>query len=287
MAEPAVIDIHQHAGPLEVTPREWLRDNAWQSDRDNRLRSMDRLGIEAAILGPVNSYLRPGGTEDTRALNEGLSRYAASAPDRFSGVAGAAEPLHGEAALDELHYMREQLGFVAFTLHPRFQGVAADDSWIRRMVHEAGRLHLLPLVHTYGESRLEDPALLTAVASENPAAPLVVLDGFCGHHHALACFDLAARCPNVIFDTNMIFRWRVLDEVVRRLGANRLVFGTNLYPEPSVTEPFISPAALRLRCGDKLAALVLGANTLALVDRARGTTEDDDPTRKRAITDAD
>jgi predicted TIM-barrel fold metal-dependent hydrolase len=266
VAEPAVIDIHQHAGPLGTTPREWLRDSAWRSDRDSRLRTMDRLGIDAAILGPLNSYLRPGGTEDTRALNEGLSSYAASAPDRFIGVAGAAEPQHGESGLEELRHMREELGFVAFTLHPRFQGVAADSVWVRHMVTEAAKLRLLPLIHSYCDSRLEDPALLAAVASQSPAAALVVLDGFSSHHHALACFDLAARCPNVIFDTNMIFRWRVLDEAVSRLGPGRVVFGTNLYPEPSVTEPFISPAALRHRGDDQVAALVLGANTRALVD---------------------
>lgn len=287
MAESAVIDIHQHAGPQDVTPREWLRDSGWRSDRDSRLRTMDRLGIDAAILGPVNGYLRPGGTDDTRALNEGLSRYAASAPDRFIGVAGAAEPLHGDFALEELRHMREELGFIAFTLHPRFQGVAADDVRVRRMVVEAAGMQLLPLIHSYCDSRLEDPTLLAAVAGQNSAEPLVVLDGFSSHHHALACFDLADRCPNVIFDTNMIFRWRVLDEAVRRLGPGRLVFGTNLYPEPSVTEPFISPAAVRQRGDEQLAGLVLGGSTRALMDRARSTTVDDDPARKRAIIDAD
>jgi len=266
---PAVVDVHQHAGPANATPDQWRAGEQLRSECETRLRRMDALGIDAAVLGPVPSYLRPHGIADTRVLNDALRACADGAPDRFPLVAGVVEPLYGETALEELHRMAAELGFAAFMLHPRLQGVASDDVWIRACVREAGSLGMIALIHSYSDSRFESPVLLARVAAENPDVQIVALDAFGSHHHSLECFDLAERCPNVLFDTNMMFKWHVLDEVVDRFDGDRLVFGSNLYSSLSERPPpgpFITPALLRERLTPAVAEKICVGNFLALLE---------------------
>ena len=93
------------------------------SERQIRLDTMDRNGVDAAIVIPGHSYLRPEGLADTRRVNDGIAAYRDSAPTRFTAALGIVEPIYGRAGDAELRRIKQELGFVGVSLHTRFQGV--------------------------------------------------------------------------------------------------------------------------------------------------------------------
>jgi predicted TIM-barrel fold metal-dependent hydrolase len=191
---------------------------------------MDELGIDVAVLSAVNSYLRPRGIADSRSMNDSLNAYCQLAPDRFVYASGIVEPCYGEVAVAETRRMREELGFIGVTFHPRLQGCSIDDVWIRAVVKEAAALGMISFIHSISGSSHEAPLLLRRVAEECPAAKIVCLDAFSSHYHSIECMAMAEGCGNVWFDVARMWNVDVLRMVVDRVGADRVVFGTNMYP---------------------------------------------------------
>jgi uncharacterized protein len=271
-AELDVFDVHQHHGavahsavagaPEPTDAAQWLR-----AEVAARVSTMDRLGIGRTIILPGNSYLRPEGLRDTRAINEAIVRYCAADPSRFAAGAGVVEPLYGAAGLAEVRRIAE-VGLVGVSYHARFQGVATDDAWIHRHLELMPTLGLVPFVHCYADSTLEAPVLVGNLARAHPQLPIAVLDGMSTYHHTLECIALAERHPNLVFDSAMAFNASAITQFVRAVGADRLLFGSDIYSHPNTFVTSNTPAALRagdLQPDELLA--ILGGNLARLLGR--------------------
>jgi predicted TIM-barrel fold metal-dependent hydrolase len=243
----AVLDVHQHHGHVahsaastaEATEGvEWL-----EAERSARVRSMERLGVGRTLILPGNSYLRPRGLADTRAVNDGIAAYCAHDPARYVAGAGVVEPLYGRDGLPELERIRE-VGLIGVSYHPRFQGVAANDEWILRHLEVMAELGLVPFVHSYGDSTLEAPVLIGELAAARPELTIVVLDGLSSFHHTLECIAVARRYPNLVFDTAMAFNVSAVVQFAAAVGTDRLLFGSDIYSHPIVFATMTTPEAL-------------------------------------------
>lgn len=274
-----MFDVHQHHGavahsavagePVAADAAQWLR-----AEVAARVSTMDRLGIGRTLVLPGNSYLRPEGLRDTRAVNDAIVRYCAGDPSRFAAGAGVVEPLYGAAGLAEVRRIAE-LGLVGISYHARFQGVATDDVWIQRHLELMPALGLVPFVHCYADSTLEAPVLVANLARAHPQLPIVVLDGMSTYHHTLECIALAERHPNLVFDSAMAFNASAITQFVRAVGADRLLFGSDIYSYPNTFVTSNTPEALRAGGlgADELRA-ILGGNLTRLLgsDGRRLTT---------------
>jgi len=237
-----VIDCHHHVGSLEAQGFSFGSADGRDPltvDLERRVSAMNRLGVDQAILIPGHGYLRPDGVADTRRINDEVASYRAGAADRFPAAVGIAEPLHGAAGIAELNRMRGELGFVGLSVHARFQGVQTDSPLVLALVAAAAELGLVPFIHAV--EGVPDEAIwrVQRVARSVPETPIVVLDAFSGPEHARHAVMVGQDTPNLYFDTSLAHHFLFVDAMIRAVGPDRLIFGTDYYsmmpgPQPSV-----------------------------------------------------
>jgi hypothetical protein len=233
-----ILDCHHHygdlndaLGPLPTASPLAAVDAADYArlELQTRLRAMDEQGVHQAVILPGHAYLRPSGVADTRRVNDGVAAYRDRRPDRFPAAVGVVEPLYGEAGLAELERVRAELGLVGISFHVRFQGVSLDSPWVRRYVERMGELGLVPFVHAIADSPENALWKVALLASAVPETPIIVLDGFSNYEQTREIPHLAERHPNLLFDTSLAYAFAMIEPLIRRLGPERVVFGTDLY----------------------------------------------------------
>lgn len=239
-----VIDAHHHVGSvpslmaqvsesgpqgldLDLTP---FHDHG---DMDVRLSVMNACGVDQAVVIPTHEYLRPNGVADTRRVNDAIAAYHRRDPKRFPAAVGIVEPLYGRHAYDELQRVHDELGLVGVSFHTRFQGVSTDSYLVRGLVERMAELGLVPFVHAYSGSPDEAPWMAAELAKAFPDVTMLVLDGFSGLERSAKESSLAAAAaPNLVFDTSLAYSFDIVERFVANFGAERLVFGTDMYSPP-------------------------------------------------------
>lgn len=260
-----VIDCHHHVGSLEAQGFDFGGADAGRDpadvDLERRLSGMDQLGVDQAILIPGHGYLRPNGVADTARINDMVAAYRDRTPQRFPAALGIAEPIYGRAGLDELRRMRDELGMLGVSVHTRFQGVQTDSPLVMTMVKHAAELGLVPFIHAV--DGVPDEALWRAqqVARAIPETTVVILDAFGGAEHARQAVIIAQETPNLVWDTSLAHHYLFVENMIRAVGYERVIFGTDYYsmmphPQHSVVLDHLSHGALP----PTATAAILGGN---------------------------
>lgn len=231
-----IFDAHQHLGALDLVLPEipsW-RDEDLDELGARRTEHLDRFGVTAAALMPALQYERPYGITDTMAMNDRMAEFRRRFSDRFPVAIGTVEPLYGlEVARVELRRLIEDLRLDGVAWHSRFQGTHLADPRMHALIDELAQYDVPAFVHVMSESTLEAPWALEEIALAHPEVTIVACDGFSGITQTRYIFGVAERCPNVLFDTAMcVPLGRPLEAFVERFGAERLLFGTDVYTEP-------------------------------------------------------
>ena len=233
-----VLDVHHHVGSLSamglhIGTETMSPEDASRVEFEARLETMDRTGVDQAILIPGHLYLRPDGLADTRIVNDQIAAYRDRRPDRFPAAVGIVEPLYGDAGFEELVRIRSELHLVGVSFHTRFQGVATNSPLVVELVRQMAGLGLIPMVHAVGE--VPDEALwrVQALAEAVPGVPMLVLDAFGSHEGTQQVFPVAKASPHLLFDTSLAHGFHWLEPFVDEFGHDRLVFGTDVYSHTS------------------------------------------------------
>ncbi|MGR6999367.1 amidohydrolase family protein [Yinghuangia aomiensis] len=193
---------------------------------------MGRNGIAQAVVIPGHSYLRPNGLADTRRVNDAIAAYRDAAPDRFPAAIGVTEPFYGDAGLGEIERCADELGLRGISIHARFHGVAVGSPLVRAIVECCGEHGLVPFVHAIGESANEALWQVQELGRDFPDTTMVVLDAFSSFEQCQQALSVGELAPNLVFDTSLAYTFDLVEPFVRRHGATRLVFGTDLYSAP-------------------------------------------------------
>jgi predicted TIM-barrel fold metal-dependent hydrolase len=271
-----VFDVHHHVGRafdalggalddgVAVDPEEFAR-----VELADRLRIMDEGGVHQALVIPGHGYLRPNGIADTRRVNDEIAAYRDRTPERFPVACGIVEPRDGKAAFDEIERVQRDLGLVALSFHTRFQGVSMDSQWVIRYLERMGEIGLVPFVHSMDDTPEESLWKLAAIARALPDLTIVALDPFSGFEATRQCFHVADVAPNVVFDTSLSYNFDFIEDFAQRFGADRVVFGTDLYSYPvgrRISHVLPQIVASSLPRDDKVA--ILGGNARRLLGLA-------------------
>jgi predicted TIM-barrel fold metal-dependent hydrolase len=233
-----VFDVHHHVGRAfdalggELDPGDDGREEFATLELADRLRIMDEGGVHQAMVIPGHGYLRPNGIADTRVVNDEIAAYRDRTPDRFPVACGIVEPRDGAASLAEIDRVDDELGLVALSFHTRFQGVSLDSRWIARYLERMGEHGLVPVVHAMDDTPEEALWKLATVARELPELTILALDAFSGFEATRQCFFVADVAPNIVFDTSLSYNFDFIEDFATRFGADRVVFGTDLYSHP-------------------------------------------------------
>jgi predicted TIM-barrel fold metal-dependent hydrolase len=273
-----IFDCHHHVGDVrsfmphtgdEDAPTEGA---ALEAERAERVRIMDAGCVRQAAVIAGHAYSRTNGMADTRGVNDRIAAYRDAQPDRFPVAIGLVEPIFEDACLPELDRCARELGLAGISFHTRFQGVSMDSPWVTRYVERIGELGIVPVIHAMTES--SDEALWKAaeVARAFPDLSMLILDSFSTFEGTREAFVIAERCPNLLFDTSLSYNFDFLEQFAQQFGAERVVFGTDLYSPPlgrRISHLVLQILESSLNDDDK--AKVLGRNARQLFGLEPGT----------------
>ena len=226
-----VIDFHTHAFPDELAPRamEHLVKNArghlpfLDGTVSALLESMDRASIERSVLCSI-----------------------ATAPKQFDSILAFSDQVRSDriepfpsvhpAADDIVSQVRRvaREGFKGIKLHPAYQGFVTDAEEAMPLYETAVEEGLMILFHAgedfaFPDASICDPEHIEPVARR--FGDLVIIAAHMGGYRRWEeARDRLAGMKNVIFDTSFSLDEMgrgLLDEILRRHGADRIVFGTD------------------------------------------------------------
>ena len=261
-----IFDCHHHVGDVSA----FLGDSAPGGDAVTsevaaRLAIMDGAGVAQAAVIPGHGYERVDGIADTRRVNDDIAAYRRAHPDRFPVAIGIVEPQYGARSLDEVDRVKHELSLDGISFHARFQGVSMDDPWIVRYVERMVNLGLVPVLHAMTESVDESLWKIGKLASIFTDVPMLVLDAFSTFETTKEIFDVAERCSQLFFDTSLSYNFDFIEVFARRFGAERVVFGTDLYSPPLGRRiSHLLPQILESSLTDAGKAAILGGNARRL-----------------------
>ncbi|MGV0794515.1 amidohydrolase family protein [Mycolicibacterium sp. XJ1819] len=263
--QPYIIDVHNHIGTSTMSSRGESVD--MDDDATARGAILAARGVTQAVVIASHDYLRPDGIADNRRVNDDIAAYRDRRPDLFPAAIGIVEPLNGPVGLDELDRCKNELGLHGISFHTRLQGVSLDSRWVRNYLHRMGELGLVPFLHSIGESSSESLWKIDVLAGDFPDLPMVVLDAFSTFEQSLFAPHVADRRPRLVFDTALAHGFSVVQNLISRCGADRVMYGSDLHSAasgiPAVTE--LSTEILSSSLSDTDKKAVLGGNATRLL----------------------
>jgi len=173
------IDIHNHAIPsrfveqVEKSPAEFLARVVNQDgtrkmvheqgyvyplfdefhDAQAKLESMDRKGIDIAVVSPAPPTFYYWAEADLALkvaglVNDGIAEMAAARPDRLRGMATI--PMqHPDAAIAEMERVVREYGFKAVEMGTSIEGAQLAEARFRPILRRAQELGLFVFAHPY------------------------------------------------------------------------------------------------------------------------------------------
>lgn len=249
-APPAVFDAHMHVDHVPSL--------GWSMSASDCIRRMDEAGVESAIIMSIT---------DAPALNPDVLELIAAAcaefPGRLHGFARL-HPGYGEQAIQLLRTAVTELGFVGLKLHPVSTLSHPSGADTIALVREAARLGVPVLFHC-GDEPMTTPYQIAPLARVCPDAQ-IILAHMGGYYHVDDAIAAAEQIPNLYLETSAVPYPHKIREAVQRIGADRVIFGS----DGPVCPPVLELEKVRLAgLTAQEASQVLGGNINRLLGRAQ------------------
>ena len=203
------LDCHGHLGGLK---HQYHIDGR---SLDDTVAEMDRLGVERC---PVWHFVSVG---DERVGNDLVIEAVERFPDRFIGFTFVNPHRSDDEILAELERCAAR-GLRGVKLATQYQGYPADGPHVDLAVKWAHDHRQIILSHQWGSA--EHMAHLLA---SYPNALLVT-----GHSDGARFVDLMRRHPNLYVCSCPLHQPRACERIVERIGADRVMFGSDLQDLP-------------------------------------------------------
>lgn len=288
MAAEVLIDAHTHTQPTAAAGRAFAGRWGFGSDRegtvDELLRSMDRAGIARTMIVPwlpaqdmVAAAVAAGVDRDRATADvvdewRELNRWAAGAvtahPDRLACLVGLDPVLMADDLVEAEVAERLAAGACGLKIAPMFIRARPDDEAME-VVWRCARDHGVFVLSESGPRGYDSdtawghPRHFDAVLRSYPTVTVQLAHLGQGGEDDVAV--LTGRYPNVVTDTSLrlgVESPARTAELVRRIGADRVLFGTNY---PLVDQQTYADALRGLPLTDDELELVGRANAARLL----------------------
>lgn len=188
----------------------------------------DRLGIGLYLCSNLGGFQPHPGIEEVRAMNKCLAGELRRYPDRLRGYCYV-NPRFGSKSLDDLRRNVEGEGMIGIKL---WIATLADDPLCDPILDYAAEHRLIVLAHawrkTIGQYPYESTAENIATAARRHSGVRFLMAHLGGQ--AESAMNAVRAVPNVAVDTSgTIIGAGEVELAVRRLGAERVVFGSDLH----------------------------------------------------------
>lgn len=212
-----VIDMHTHMG-LEYCL--YYEDH----DVDGIVRYMDEVGVDFIVSSPVEDLM--DGSSRREQIRDAMKRY----PDKIKGYY-CVNPLLGFSAEEVAHEFAQNPGYVGFKFLPDYHRTNLTDDIYQPAFAYADAHNMLVLSHTWGVS-MNDESCNSADKIEEILKRYPNLTFLMGHScqgQVDQAIELARRYPNAYLDLCDTGRLNgVIEKMVRAVGAEKVVFGTDM-----------------------------------------------------------
>ena len=239
-----IIDSHAHIGFSHKQYPLYIRT------LEKMVKVMDEFGISQSCVSSLKAI-----QYDFREGNLELKREIQKFPDRFIPFC-VVHPRDWDCAEDELVKCIKQWGWKGLKLHPVDQSFPADCLSAKEIIQTAQELQIPVAIHSSMDD-FSHPVRIGNLAKEFPAVTFMMV-----HMGKMLywtdALEQAIEHDNIILDTtDTMFADGLVETCVDKIGAERIVCGTNLpisYPGPNLKR--IEIADIR----DQEKELILGQN---------------------------
>lgn len=208
-----VIDMHGHFGPFQGVYFPSVTAKAM-------MRTMDRAGVRMIVCSSHIALI------DTRRGNPQMAEVVARYPARFRGY-WALNPNYPDRLKEEVKAYPQKKGFIGFKFWSDYHKVAITDKCYRPALEFAQKHQLIILMHTWGNSPYNSPALVEKVAKRYPE--VIILMGHSGYGEWDRAIDVARDYSNVYLELTAAYNVnRTIEKMVEGVGSHKMLFGTDL-----------------------------------------------------------
>lgn len=239
------IDCEVHLGEFRGDLYSWLGRSI---DSDELESLLDEYGFDMALVMPSVALF-----PDNASMGEAIR-----ASCRLLGFA-MVNPYADDGGVYELERAVGEWGARGLKLVPLRHGYDADSSVPNKVMACAERLELPVSVHSGAHYCL--PWQIGALARRFPSVP-VIMDHMGWRYYVEGAIDVALETPNIYLETAMVSMPGYIRLAVDKLGADRVVYGSD-YPtgHPGAMLEVIKAA----RLDEQATSLVLGGNLMRLL----------------------
>jgi hypothetical protein len=202
-----IVDVHAHIGAFAYG----LRTG---QTADRLIELMDKHGVDVSAISQLSTNM----AVDNDAVSQAVKRY----PDRLVGYAHI-DPRDVDLALHEVDRCLRDLGLTGVKMHSNFDHFVPFDDDVLRVMDRISSYQVPVLFHTAEE--YSRPLQIAYVAREFPKVPVIL--GHFGYIASLEVIPAAKLSDNVYLETSIHGEMPVYEEAIHRVGADRVLFGTD------------------------------------------------------------
>jgi predicted TIM-barrel fold metal-dependent hydrolase len=206
-----IIDAHAHLDESEAF--------GWEETVEKLLTLMNDADIAKTV---ITTYADTPGPEN--GINR-LREYRAQAPDRF--IAFPRMDPRWDNAVDIFERAIVEDGMSGLKLHPRSNLSPPAAQFTLELIDKAAELDVPVLFHS-GDTNMSLPRQIGDAAARTDATLIMAhIGGFFNHQDAL---EVAREHENIVLESSASPYPRVLQEAVDELGADRVIYGSDMPP---------------------------------------------------------
>ncbi len=230
------IDAHIHILPDAVHEANPESDDVWVSaDLHKYHTMMDGLGIEKAVIMPLNDPWLMSMEFTINAVHKNLSEMKKCYPGKFYAFADIDTRNTPTESLEDIRKAIVEYGLDGIKIHPNNTGVDLDSEY-NQPIFAFAQEHRIPVaVHSYPNSGSDRSAAYRIINVLKQYPDLIAIVSHMGAYHweqllpTHTYVDISAILPDYV----RTYGITKTNEILRKFGADRLIFATD-YPDSRI-----------------------------------------------------
>ncbi|MHB0874479.1 MAG: amidohydrolase family protein [Anaerolineae bacterium] len=209
-----VISAHAHYGPYMGIYFPGRGEAA------SMLKMMDRAGMVRAVCAPHAALVEP------RRGHALMAEVIAQYPERFSGY-WCINPNSRQPIATSIEEFGRATGFVGFKFLSDYHLQPITSPKYAPVLEYADGHHLPVLMHTWGRSPYDGPALWSELAERYPGATLIM--GHSGYGEWDLALSVARKYDNVYLELCAAYHANgIIERMVKEVGSHKVLYGEDL-----------------------------------------------------------
>lgn len=232
------IDAHIHILPDDVHEANPDSEDTWLcTDLCSYRKMMDTLGIKKAVIMPFNDPWLMSMEFTVEAVHKNLYDMKQRYPGKFYAFADMDTRKTSAESVEAIRKAIEEYGLDGIKIHPNNTCVDLDNAYNQAIFSYAQDERIPVAIHSYPNSANDYSAAYRIVNVLVQYPELTVIVSHMGAHQwkqllpSRAYVDLSAILPDYVCTYGIA----KTNEILRRFGADRLIFATD-YPDSRILE---------------------------------------------------